>query len=329
MAWRILAAFPLALAGAAWFEFLALPWPVALRWRNPERTALMEYRIREAAARGERFEIRHQWVPLERISRHLRRAVLVAEDARFYEHRGIDWASLREELRYRGDASFSWRDPDDLRALLGALRYWRAHRDEVRGRSTITQQLAKNLYFTPERSLLRKLEEFVVARRLERFLSKDRILELYLNVAEWGPGIFGAEAAARAYFGRSAARLTPEQAAALAATLPHPLTSNPRTRPGRMAWRQRLILARMGARGPVETVPLEPPGAPVPDRARPPADTPAPAPPPAADTAAVPPSARGTAPARDTVATPPDTAPARPDTAAAPPHAPAALIPAR
>jgi hypothetical protein len=105
---------------------------------------------------------------------------------------------------------------------------------------------------------VRKLEEFVVARRLEQFLDKDRILEIYLNVVEWGPGVFGAEAAARHYFSRAAADLTADQAAALAATLPHPLTSNPRTRPGRMQWRKQLILSRMGGSGTVPTVPLEP-----------------------------------------------------------------------
>src|SRR5690606_7452163 len=242
---RLFLALPLACIGALWFEYLALPWPVVLRTRDPQRTALMEYRMREAAARGATLVIQHQWVPLDRISRNLRRAVIAAEDARFYQHRGIDWAALREELEYGGDTDFSWTDLNDLRALFAAIRYYREHRAEVRGRSTITQQLAKNLYFTPERSLLRKAEELIVARRLERFLSKDRILEIYLNVAEWGPGIFGAEAAARHYFGRSAADLTLEQAAALAATLPHPLTSNPKHRPGRMQWRQRLILDRL------------------------------------------------------------------------------------
>ena len=255
---RLALALPFVLVGALWFEFLALPWPVLARWRNPQRTAFMEYRMRERAERGDTLVIRQEWVPLDRISRNLRRAVLVAEDARFYEHRGIDWVALREELQYRGDDDFSLTDPNDLRALRDAIAFYLRHRHEVRGRSTITQQLAKNLYFTPERSLLRKVEELVVALRLELFLPKDRILELYLNVAEWGPGIFGAEAAARYYFGRSASDLTLEQAAALAATLPHPLTSNPRYRPGRMAWRQRLILERLGAGGQKASATLRP-----------------------------------------------------------------------
>src|SRR5690606_1312486 len=175
----------------------------------------------------------------------LRRAVILAEDGNFYQHAGIDWRAIREELRYRGDDDFSVFSLSDLRALAGALNYYRSNRERSRGRSTITQQVAKNLYFGPQRSLRRKFDELILAKRLELFLPKDRILEIYLNIAEWGPGIFGAEAAARHYFGRSAADLTLEQAAALAATLPHPLTSNPKHRPGRMQWRQRLILDRL------------------------------------------------------------------------------------
>src|SRR5690606_31793215 len=124
---------------------------------------------------------------------------------------------------------------------------------------------SKNLYFSTDRSPLRKLEELIVARRLELFLSKDRILELYLNLVEWGPGLFGAEAAAQHYFSRSAANLNAEQAAALAATLPHPLTSNPDHRPGRMQWRKGMILSRMGGSGPVQTVPLDPSDPPDPE----------------------------------------------------------------
>lgn len=254
---RFILALPLAALGASWGFFLFLPWPVLLPFRNPRNTSFMEQRVEQSRARGEPLRIRQNWQPLGHISRNLRRAVLVAEDARFYDHRGIDWLALREEIHYRGDAEFSWFDGQDLRALGGALNYYRAHRDRVRGRSTLTQQLAKNLYFSEQRSLARKVGEFVVARRLEWFLSKDRILEVYLNVVEWGPGVFGADAAARYFFGQSARNLSADQAAALAATLPHPLTSNPKQRPGRMAWRKRLILARMGVQGPVQTVPLD------------------------------------------------------------------------
>src|SRR5688500_9938200 len=176
-----------------------LPWPVAYRWVDPAATAVMRYRVGQAREAGEDFELRQSWVPLARISPLMVRAVIASEDGRFRDHNGIDWIALGEELRYRGEPPFSLKDKADLLALAGSGRYYLANRDEVRGRSTITQQLAKNLYFTPERSLARKGAEMFVARRLEKFLSKDRILELYLNTVELGPGIFGVEAAAQAY----------------------------------------------------------------------------------------------------------------------------------
>lgn len=234
---------------------LFLPWPVALIHWNPKRTSFMEYRIREAEKRGDDLEIQQVWAPLDSISPRLQRAVLVSEDDRFYQHGGIDWRALAEEVHYRGDTIFSWWSTDDLGALWAAGQYFRAHRSDIKGRSTVTQQLAKNLYFTPARSLFRKLGEAVVAKRLEALLTKDRILELYLNVAEWGPGVFGAQAAAHTYFHRPAADLTLDQAAALAATLPHPLTSNPSYRPAATNWRKSLILSRL--RGPA--LPTPPP----------------------------------------------------------------------
>jgi monofunctional biosynthetic peptidoglycan transglycosylase len=222
-----------------------LPWPVRLRWADPESTSFMRYRVAEARARGETLELRHEWVDLENISPRMARAVILAEDGRFLEHGGVDWEALADEVRYDGEPPFSWLSPADLRALVRAARYYRSNRDGIRGRSTITQQLAKNLYFTPERSLLRKGAELFLARRLERFLGKDRILELYLNTVELGPGIFGVGAAAREYFDVSAAELTSFQGASLAGTLPQPLTSNPGYRPGRMAYRRDLILRRL------------------------------------------------------------------------------------
>lgn len=245
--------------------WLFLPWPITLRWRDPGTTPLMRERVREAAERGELLEIRHSRVPLARVSPSVMRAVVTAEDGRFHEHGGIDWEALAEELEYDGEPPFSVFDPDDLAALARAARHAVTNRDEVRGRSTITQQLAKNLYFTPERSLLRKVGELFVAQRLEWFLDKDRILELYLNTVELGPGIFGVEAAARHYFGVGASDLSRYQAATLAATLPHPLTSNPERNPGRMAWRRDLILRYMDGGGagrlpepPPELVPPNP-----------------------------------------------------------------------
>jgi monofunctional glycosyltransferase len=240
--------------------YVVIPFPWTLRGRNPERSSLIAQRVAEARASGTDLEIQQEWVPLEEISPSLLRAVVVAEDYRFREHHGIDWLSLAEEVHWTGDPEFSWWSAADLRALRGALGYAWTNRSEMRGRSTITQQLAKNLYFGTDRSLLRKAMEFVVARRLERRLGKDRILELYLNIAEWGAGVFGAEAASRKYFGRSASTLTLAEAAALAGTLPHPLTSNPSHNPGRMRWRQNLILDRLDpSRG------LPPPPGPLPE----------------------------------------------------------------
>ena len=282
------------------FWYIVVPYPWTLRTRNPERTSLMEQRIHEARRAGEELEIQQEWVPLEDISNRVVRAVIVAEDYRFREHNGIDWVSLAEEVRWTGDDDFSWWSPSDLAALTRALGYVWSHRGEIRGRSTITQQLAKNLYFGTDRSLLRKALEFVVARRLEKRLGKDRILELYLNVVEWGPGVFGVETAARTYFGTSAAGLSMWQAASLAATLPHPLTSNPSRSPGRMAWRRDLILQRLNAGPGAVPAPL-----PLPDIT---VELP---PPPVPEVVPVTPSAEP----GDSTAAPADTLGALPDTA--------------
>jgi monofunctional biosynthetic peptidoglycan transglycosylase len=241
-----------------WYAVVPYPWTLA--HRAPERTSLMEQRISEATRAGTELAIRQQWIPLGEVSPALLRAIVVAEDYRFREHAGVDWVSLAEEVHWSGDDRFAWWSPADLRALGGALAYAWSHRAELRGRSTITQQVAKNLYWGTDRSFVRKAMEFVVAGRLERRLGKDRILELYVNIAEWGPGIFGAEAAAQMYFGRSARGLGLADAAALAATLPHPLTSNPARDPGRMRWRQGLILDRLD---PSRGLPPEP--GPLPD----------------------------------------------------------------
>ena len=183
-------------------------------------------------------------IPLDSISEGVILTVMTGEDQRFREHGGIDWVNLRRALGYPRDG-FSWglsRDRRDLGRALG--RAWE-RRDALRGASTLTQQLAKNLYLSPSRNPLRKVKEAVTAYRLEAALGKDRILELYLNVAELGPEIWGVEAASQYYFGRSASRLDLDQAAALAGMLPFPLRSNPAFRPGRMQSRQRLILRKL------------------------------------------------------------------------------------
>ena len=163
----------------------------------------------------------------------LQRMVIIGEDSRFRTHHGIDPAEIADALGV--DQAHGFRS-----AVVAA---WR-HRDRWRGASTITQQLAKNLYLSASRNPFRKLKEATTALGLELALPKDRILELYLSVAEWGAGIWGVDAASRAYFGVPPSRLTPEQAAELVATLPHPRTSNPTFRPDRTLARRDLILAR-------------------------------------------------------------------------------------
>lgn len=224
----------------------ALPSPWALRWVAPDRSSFMLHRVREARRADTTLTLRHDWIALEDVAPAMVQAVIVAEDHRFREHGGVDWRALGEEVRYGGDAEFSWFDGADRAALVEALRYGWDHRSEIRGRSTITMQLARNIFWTPDRSVVRKGMEVVLAPRMERWLSKDRILELYLNYAELGDGVFGVEAGAQHHFGVSASDLTRYQAASLAATLPHPRSSNPSHRPGRMAWRRDLILRRMG-----------------------------------------------------------------------------------
>jgi monofunctional biosynthetic peptidoglycan transglycosylase len=172
-------------------------------------------------------------VPLDHMTPALKRMVVLAEDWRFQAHHGIDFDAIREAAGVSADAGL----PRTIVAV------WN-QRGGMRGASTITQQLAKNLYLTSSRSFLRKLKEAVIAVRLELALDKDRILELYLNVAEWGPDIWGVDEASAVYFHTNPAQLTPWQAATLAATLPHPRTSNMLFRPARMAARRDLILAR-------------------------------------------------------------------------------------
>ena len=201
---------------------------------------------------------RYRPVPLDSIAPSMIEAAVTAEDARFWSHGGIDWYEVRHALGYRR-GGFEWASARDLLELWRALGSVYQRRENLRGASTITQQLAKNLYLSPTRNPLRTLKEAVTAYRLELALPKRRILELYLNVAELGAGVWGVEAASRRYYRTSARRLTQSQAAALAATLPFPLSSNPAYRPVRMRKRQSLILRRMrGERIVVPQLPEEP-----------------------------------------------------------------------
>ena len=212
--------------------------------RRDQADSLARHIERKREAVDGRIPRRYQPVELTAMAAWLPQAVMIAEDHRFLEHSGIDYQAIRQALGYRRDA-FEWgnpRDRSEMRRVLGQL--W-ARRERVRGASTITQQLAKNLYLSPSRNPLRKVKEAVTAYRLESALGKNRILELYLNVVEFGPEVWGVEAASHLYFNRPAAQLSAEQSAALAGTLPFPLRSNPGFRPGRMRWRQQLILRRL------------------------------------------------------------------------------------
>ena len=244
------AAAALAAAGFAVFAwiYLTLPDVRPLAKTNPATTAFMDLRAREARAAGRKVVKVQRWVPYERISSHLRRAVLVTEDAAFFSHEGIDFDEMEKSFEE------NWKQ--------GKF---------ARGGSTITQQLAKNLYLSPSRNPLRKVTEFLIARRLEAELSKRRIFELYLNVIEWGDGIWGAEAAARTYFQTTAAGLSAEQAALLAAVIINPRRYNPVKPTPFLVGRQRLILQRMGD---VEPPPARPAPARILKPALPPADIP-------------------------------------------------------
>ncbi|MBP1634045.1 MAG: mrcA 3 [Acidobacteria bacterium] len=221
---RLALALACAAFGYAAYVYLTLPDVAPLQAANPKTTAFMELRDREAHDQGRPSRREQRWVSYARISPALKRAVLVAEDAAFWRHEGIDVDEIRKSLE---------RDLE--------------RRQFSRGGSTITQQLAKNLYLSPAKNPLRKLKELLIARRLEAQLSKRRILELYLNVIEWGDGLYGAEAASRAYFGKPASALSPDEAALLAAAIVNPRVLDPQRPSARLLRRQRLILSRMGA----------------------------------------------------------------------------------
>ncbi len=235
-----------AAAATVFVAWLVFVWPPPSWWGThwPARTAFMAMRERQIRAAGRTVPLRYDPVPADSMSPWLPSAATAAEDEAFYSHHGIDYHALREAIGYRREA-FSWSNPRDREELTRALgRAW-GRRERLRGASTITQQLAKNLYLSPSRNPLRKLKEAVVAYRLEAALDKDRIMELYLNVAEFGPNLWGVAAASRKYFDTAPSRLSIAQAALLVATLPRPLTSNPGYRPGYALARQELILRKL------------------------------------------------------------------------------------
>lgn len=218
--WSLLGLIGLVLA----WQFWLLGWVLFWKWVDPGTTRFMEIRLAELREQNPDARLKMQWLPYERISPHLKRAIIAAEDARFVDHEGFDWEGIQkaiEKNQKRGRA--------------------------VAGGSTISQQLAKNLFLTPTRSYFRKIEEAIITLMLETLWSKRRIFEVYLNVIEWGNGVFGAEAAARHYFGIGATQLGPEQAAKLAGMVPNPrYYDRNRSAPG-LGRKTAIIYSRMPA----------------------------------------------------------------------------------
>jgi monofunctional glycosyltransferase len=212
-----------------------------LQTGNPVSTSLIDTRVREAADRGQQPRREQTWVPLERISPNLQRAVLAGEDTNFRSHHGFDYEALQkawdEGMREATKEAKKEGEDDDWLPTIP---------DFKRGASTISQQLAKNLYLSSRKNFFRKGQEAILTIFLERNLSKKRILEIYLNVIEWGDGIYGAEAAAQHYFHKPAAVLSANEAAFLSAMIPNPRTVfNPQVNPRRVSRRQRIILRGM------------------------------------------------------------------------------------
>lgn len=198
---------------------------MSLRTENPAETALMRQRLREAEESGAKLIVQQRWIPLSRIPRHVIDAIVVAEDGTFYTHGGVDWFEVQESIEKN-------------------IQEGRA----ARGASTITQQLAKNLFLSTSKDPVRKLKELVITLLMERALTKNRILEIYLNIIEWGRGIFGIDAASRVYFGKSAADLTLDDATRLAAAIPSPLRHRPDDESRYILRRKAIVLQRMAAR---------------------------------------------------------------------------------
>jgi monofunctional biosynthetic peptidoglycan transglycosylase len=208
-------------------ELSTIPWfgVSGLRTENPAETALMRQRRAEAEREGKSLKIVHRWIPLSRIPAHVINAVIVAEDGTFYAHGGFDWYEVQQSIE---------KNVEEQRA--------------ARGASTITQQLAKNLYLSTSKDPVRKAREVLITLLLEHYLEKGRILELYLNLIEWGRGIFGIEAAALTYFGKSASGLTIDEGARLAAVIPSPLRHRPDSDSRYTLRRKQIVLGRMSGR---------------------------------------------------------------------------------
>lgn len=241
------------------YELITFPSISSLKTENPVTSSLIEYRISEAKADGKEPKKYMIWMPIEQISPTLQRAVLAGEDSRFFEHNGFDWEAIQkawDEAVKEGEKEAREECEAQAKAANTPKKDCAPSEDDwippmpsfKRGASTVTQQLAKNLYLSEERSFFRKGREAVYTYFLERELSKKRILELYLNVIEWGDGVYGAEAAARTHFKKSASSLSREEAAFLAAMIPSPLNVfNPEKNRKRVVRRQRVLLKYMNS----------------------------------------------------------------------------------
>jgi monofunctional glycosyltransferase len=212
-----------------------------LRSHNPSSTSLIDTRASEAQDKGQEARREQTWVPLDRISTNLQRAVLAGEDTNFVTHHGFDYQAIQKAFEQ------AQREAEKEAKKEGEDDDWLPSLPEFkRGGSTISQQLAKNLYLSSQKNFIRKGQEAIVTVMLERTLTKRRILEIYLNVIEWGDGVYGAEAAAQHYFHKPASALTASEAGFLSAMIPNPRTVfNPQLNPRRVARRQRIIMRGM------------------------------------------------------------------------------------
>ena len=239
---RIVLAVFVAILIFVFYEVITFPHVSKLRTVNPQTTALIESRAQEARDKGEQPRRFQTWMALDKISVNLQRAVIAGEDVNFTVHHGFDYEAIQRawDDAQREAAKEAKEEGDDQASWIPTLPSFK------RGASTISQQLAKNLYLSTEKSFIRKGKEAVITYFLEKDLSKKRILELYLNVIEWGDGIYGAEAAAQNYFQKPASSLSASEAAFLSAMIPNPRTVfNPRVNPKRVARRQRIIMRGM------------------------------------------------------------------------------------
>lgn len=219
--WRLLFGLLLLFVLIQVYFFVQICWWIN---HNPGSTSFMRNQLNILQEKNPDAQLKHKWIPYQRISRNLKRAIIASEDANFSDHDGIDWDALEKAYEKNGKR--------------GRV---------VAGGSTITQQLAKNLFLSGQKSYIRKGEELLITLMLEAVMDKERIFEIYLNVVEWGNGVFGAEAAARHYYGISASSLSTAQAARLAVMLPNPRYYDQRRNSAYLQKRTSLIMRRMGA----------------------------------------------------------------------------------